>query len=289
VLVAGYFLVRVIHLTVYTIAAAAAGDSGLRRQLAITWAPMLAGSALLLTGVLLGGTWQTVFFAAAVLLDWLVTYLTSMHGNWRLPSPSHWTERHGLFVMLAIGESIVAIGVGAAQLPISSTLILGSVLGIILSVCLWWLYFDAVAMAAEHVLTDTPVADRARLAVEAYTYGHFPIVAGVITTAVGVESVLAHAQESKGLGDFGATMLFGGLALYLIGHVLFKRRMHGEVNRYRVGAAVVLAIGALLGGGLAPLAALATAVVVVGMLVLAENVLYAEQRDAIRHGKAVLR
>jgi low temperature requirement protein LtrA len=287
VLVASYVLVRVIHLTVYTVAATAAEDAGLHRQLAITWGPMLAGSALLFIGVALGERWQTAFFAAAVILDWLGTWLTSRHGNWRLRSPSHYTERHGLFVMLAIGESIVAIGVGAAQLPISTTLIVGAVLGITLSVCLWWLYFDAVAMAAEHVLGDTPESDRARLAVEAYTYGHFPIVAGVITAAVGVESVLAHAQESEGLGGFGAATLYGGLALYLVGHVMFKWRMLGQVSRYRVGAAVVLVIGAVLGAGLAPLAALAAAVLVVGALVMAETLRYADERDAIRHATEV--
>ena len=215
VLVGAYLIVRCVHLTVYALAAR--GDAGLRRQVAISWGPTLAGAVLLVAGVLLGGQLQTVFFAAALVVDWGGIYLTSREGNWRIHSASHWTERHGLFVILAIGESVVAIGVGAAGQPISTPLLAAAVLGVAAALCLWWLYFDVVSRAAEHRLRDAQGQARVRMAIEAYTYGHFPIVAGIIVGAVGVEGVLAHAGDSKGLGAFYALPLYGGFALYLPG------------------------------------------------------------------------
>src|ERR687885_256785 len=145
VLVVAYLLVRCVHLTVYALAAR--GDPGLRRQLAISWGPTVAGGVLLVAGALAGGQVQTVFFAAALVVDWGGIYLTSREGNWRIHSASHWTERHGLFIILAIGESVVAIGVGASGQPISTPLLVAGVLGIAAALCLWWLYFDVVARA----------------------------------------------------------------------------------------------------------------------------------------------
>ena len=120
-LVGAYLLVRCVHLTLYAVAAS--GDRDLRRQLAITWGPLLASAALLVPGALLGGGAQTLLFAAALLVDWVGVYLTSRQGNWRLHSPAHWTERHGNFILLAIGASVVAIGAGAAQQPIDGPLL----------------------------------------------------------------------------------------------------------------------------------------------------------------------
>jgi low temperature requirement protein LtrA len=151
-----------------------------------------------------------VFFAGALVVDWGGIYLTSREGNWRIHSAPHWTERHGLFIILAIGESVVAIGVGAAGQPISTPLLAAAVLGIVAALCLWWLYFDVVSRAAEHRLRDAQGQARLRMALEAYTYGHFPIVAGIIVGAVGVEGVLAHAGEGEALGLFYAAALYGG-------------------------------------------------------------------------------
>ncbi|GAA0390113.1 hypothetical protein Acor_46730 [Acrocarpospora corrugata] len=121
VLVCAYLLVRCVHLTVYAVAAT--GDAGLRHQVVITWLPMAGGAALLVAGVLLGGWTQTLLFTVALLVDWLGIYLTARRGGWRLHSPMHLTERHGLFIILAIGESVVAIGGGAADRPISTPLL----------------------------------------------------------------------------------------------------------------------------------------------------------------------
>jgi hypothetical protein len=110
---------------------------------------------------------------------------------------AHLTERHGLFLILAIGESVVAIGVGAAEQPISAPLLVAAILGMAAAVCLWWLYFDVVSLAAEHRLLEAQGQDRVDLAVEAYAYGHFPLVAGIVLAALGVEGVLAHAPARR--------------------------------------------------------------------------------------------
>ncbi len=281
VLVAAYLVVRLVHLGVYS--AAAGADRGLRRQLAITLVPMLSGAALLLLGAVLGGRLQTALFAAGLAVDWIGTYVTSREGNWRLHSPLHWSERHGLFVILAIGESIVAIGAGAAERPISVPLLVGAILGMATAVALWWLYFDVVSLAAESALSRVAGEARVKLAIDAYTYLHFPLIAGIVLTALGVEEVLAHAEDDEAFGTFAASALFGGLALYLVGHVAFKRRMHAALSVPRLATAVVLLAALPLGARLAPLLALTLAGVVVAALVALETVRYAEVRERLRH------
>jgi low temperature requirement protein LtrA len=279
VLVGAYLIVRCVHLTVYALAAR--GDPGLRRQLAISWVPTLAGAALLIAGVLLGGQLQTVFFAGALVVDWGGIYITSREGNWRIHSAPHWTERHGLFIILAIGESVVAIGVGAAGQPISTPLLVAGVLGIAAALCLWWLYFDVVSRAAEHQLRDAQGQVRIRMAIEAYTYGHFPIVAGIIVGAVGVEGVLAHAGDGKPLGLFYAAALYGGFALYLAGHLLFKQRVYATLSVPRLVTVCLLLLALPAAAYLPPLVGLAGLALLLVALIGFETRRYATLRTGV--------
>jgi low temperature requirement protein LtrA len=282
VLVGAYLIVRCLHLSVYTLAAR--GDPGLRRQLAISWGPTVAGAVLLVAGVLLGGQLQTLFFAGALVVDWGGIYFTSRGGNWRIHSAAHWTERHGLFVILAIGESVVAIGVGAAGQPISAPLLSAGVLGVVAALCLWWLYFDMVSGAAEHRLREEQGQARVRMAIEAYTYGHFPIVAGIVVGAVGVEGVLAHAGEGKPLGLFYAAALYGGFALYLAGHLLFKQRMYAALSVPRLVTVGVLLLVLPAAAFLPPLVGLAALVLLLGALIGVETSRYAALGAGVRRG-----
>jgi low temperature requirement protein LtrA len=283
VLVGAYLLVRCVHLSVYALAAR--GDAGLRRQLAISWVPTVAGAVLLVAGVLfLEGQLQTVFFAGALVVDWGGIYLTSREGNWRIHSAPHWTERHGLFIILAIGESVVAIGVGAAGQPISAPLLAAGVLGIVAALCLWWLYFDVVSRAAEQRLRDARGQARVRMAVEAYTYGHFPIVAGIIVGAGGVEGVLAHAGDGEPLGLFYAAALYGGFALYLAGHLLFKQRMYAALSVPRLVTVGVLLLALPAAAFLPPLVGLVGLVLLLGVLIGLETRRYAALRAGVRPG-----
>jgi low temperature requirement protein LtrA len=262
-----------LHLSVYGLAAR--GDPGLRRQLAISWVPTLGGAALLIAGALLGGKLQIFFFAGALAVDWGGVYITSRGGNWRIHSAPYWTERYGLFIILSIGESVVAIGVGAAGQPISTPLLAAGVLGIGTALCLWWLYFDVVSQAAEHRLRDARGRVRVRMAIEAYTYGHFPIVAGIIVGAVGVEGVLAHAGDSKPLGLFFAAALYGGIALYLVGHLFFKQRVHATLSVPRLVTVVVLVLALPAAAFLPPLVGLAGLVLLLVVLAGVETRRYA--------------
>ncbi|HEX5849863.1 MAG TPA: low temperature requirement protein A [Rubrobacter sp.] len=282
VLVGAYLIVRCLHLSVYTLAAR--GDPGLRRQVAISWVPTLAGAALLIAGALLGGELQVLFFAGALAVDWGGVYVTSREGNWRIQSAPYWTERYGLFIILSIGESVVAIGVGAAGQPISTPLLAAGVLGIATALCLWWLYFDVVSRAAEHRLREAQGQARVRMAIEAYTYGHFPIVAGIIVGAVGVEGVLAHAGDVKPLGLFYAAALYGGIALYLAGHLFFKQRIYATLGVPRLVAVVVLLLALPVAAFLPPLVGLAGLVLLLVVLIGVETRRYAASGTDARTG-----
>ncbi|MGH2681190.1 MAG: low temperature requirement protein A, partial [Actinomycetota bacterium] len=169
-----YLVVRVLHLTIFWVAARTEDDRGLRRQL-LRFAPSVFGStAILLVASQLEGTAQTLTWVAALVVDYVGTILGGASG-WRLRSASHFAERHGLIVIVALGESIVAIGVGA-HVAISWPIIAGSSLGLALAGCLWWVYFDVVSIVAERVLRRLQGEERARLARDAYSYLHLPMV-----------------------------------------------------------------------------------------------------------------
>ncbi|WP_033408553.1 low temperature requirement protein A [Nonomuraea coxensis] len=282
VVVGAYALVRAVHLAVDGAVSGAEGDEGAPRRIALSWGTLLAGVPLLVAGALLGGWAQTVLFAGALAVDRAGAHLTARRGGLRVRDVARRSERHGLFVLLALGESAAATAAGAAGRAVSVPLLAGAALGIAVAVCLWWLYFDVVAPAAEHRLVRALGAIRVKMVVEGYTYGHLPIVAGVVVTAFGVQGVLAHAGEGGALGGFHASVLYGGAALYLGGHVLFGGLMHGVLSLPRL-----LAIGALLAGlpvaiVLPPLAALAGLTLVLVALAAVETARYAEQRRDLR-------
>lgn len=282
VLAVAYGIVRGIHFVLYLLAAG--DDEALRRQVLRTSISMLVGVGLILTGAIIGGQVQIWFWLAGMLADVVLTWVTSAGGDWRIHSPAHWAERHGLVIILALGESIVAIGVGAANEPISVPILVGALLAIMLSVALWWLYFDVIAIAAEHKLAEKTGVQRSALATDAYTYVHLLMIAGIVISALGVEEVLAHATESEPLGLFGAWALFGGTSLYFAGQALFWRRVGGSWKALRlVGATVLLALipaGMLLQS----LAALGLTLVVAVAVVAIETVRYAAHRAEIRSG-----
>jgi low temperature requirement protein LtrA len=152
------------------------------------------------------------------------------------------------------------------------------------ALCLWWLYFDVVSRAAEHRLRDAQGQARVRMALEAYTYGHFPIVAGIIVAAVGVEGVLAHAGEGEPLGLFFAVALYGGFALYLAGHLLFKQRMYAALSVPRLVTVGVLLLALPAAAFMPPLVGLAGLVLLLGILIGVETRRYAALRAGVRPG-----
>jgi low temperature requirement protein LtrA len=203
-----------------------------------------------------------------------------------LTVPEAWQDAPGGLSGPLVGgwaQTLLFIGAGAAAQPISAPLLLGAVLGVAVAAGLWWLYFDVASLAAEHRLAEVQGQARARLALEAYTFGHFPIVAGIVLTALGVEGVLAHAGDSEPLGGFYAASLFGGAALYLAGELVFKQRLHGTPSLPRLVAVGVLLAALPAAIALPPLAGLAGLVLVLAALILVETTRYAQTRRSLRN------
>jgi low temperature requirement protein LtrA len=279
VLAFAYLVVRTVHLVIYTLLAR--GDRGLTRQIAVSWAPVLGGAALLIAGAALGGGRQTVLFAAALAVDWGGVYLTSRRGQWRIHSAGYFAERHQLVTIIAIGESLLAMGAGASGHPMSGALLAAAVLGVAAATGLWWLYFDLATLIGEHQLDKTRGLARLSLAVHAYGYGHFPIIAGIVFTALGIEGVVARADSSHGLDWFYAGALYGGAALYVAGLLLFGRIMLGIWGGIRLAALGLLLAGIPLTTVLPPVAALAGVVMVLAAVAAAETRRYAELRRRV--------
>ena len=280
--VGAYLVVRVVHLVLYALAAG--DDTGLRRQVLVTALPVTAGVVALAIGARTGPAHRLWWWLGALGLDMLGTWATARGGSWRLPSASHWAERHGLVVILALGESVVAVGVGAADTPLSPALVGAAALGVLLSTLLWWLYFDQLAPASEHALARLTGPARVEVGRDAYTYLHFPVVAGVVLGAVGVEHAVGHAADAGPTGTFFAGALLGGPALYLAGHAAFVVRVHRTVAWPRLVAAAVLLAAVPVAGGLRPTAALGVPVAVLAALVAVEATRYADKRRLVRPG-----
>jgi low temperature requirement protein LtrA len=225
-------------------------------------------------GLVQGGLW-----VLALGLDMAGPYFFGSEG-WKLV-PGHFAERHGLIVIIALGESIVAIGVGAEG-GIDVGVVAAAVLGVLVAAALWWLYFDVVALVAERRLTHAePGRERNEIARDSFSYLHFPMVAGIVLLALGLKKTLEHVDDPLELVPAVATL--GGTALYLLAHVAFRWR---NVHRFSTGRLLC----ALVLVALIPLAVELPALATIGMMVAAlavligyEAVAFAELRDRLRH------
>ncbi|MEX2274732.1 MAG: low temperature requirement protein A [Actinomycetota bacterium] len=286
ILALAYLAVRVLHLVIFWLASGF--DAGLRKQL-LKFAPSVLGStALLLVASQLSGTAQTLTWVAVVVVDYAGTILAGASG-WRLYSASHFAERHGLIVIVALGESIVAIGLGVAGLPISWPIIVASTLGLTVAACLWWAYFDVFAIVAERALRRAQGEARARLARDAYSYLHLPMIAGIILLALGLKKVQeyvgdgSHHELSDPLELLPLAAMYAGVAAYLFAHTAFRYRMWHHVwwRRLLVGMLLLALIPAA--AQLPALAALGLLTAVMVGLIAYESVHEAEYRERVRH------
>jgi len=288
VVAACYFVFHALHVAMFWIAAR--DDQGLRRQL-LRFAPTVTvATAILLVASRTTGSTQTLLWAAALGADYVGTLLGGSSG-WRLRSASHFAERHSLIIIVALGESIVAIGVGIAELPISWPIVAGALLGLSVSVSLWWIYFDVTATMAERALADAPEDERPRLARDAFSYLHLPLIAGVVLLALGLKKVLEyvgdaeHHELTDPLTGVGLFALIGGVVIYLVGHVAFKLRTQHVLYWPRLVAAGALVALIPLGAVVPALVMLAVVAAVLGLLVGYETHHHAELRDRIRHDR----
>jgi low temperature requirement protein LtrA len=283
-----YLTVRVLHLAMFWLAARTESDRALRAQL-LRFMPSVFGStAVLLVASQLSGTAQTLTWVGALIVDYVGVILGGASG-WRLRSASHFAERHGLIMIVALGESIVAIGLGVAHLPISWPIIVASALGLVVAGCLWWAYFDVVSIVAERVLRRLEGEERARMARDAYSYLHLPMVAGIALVALGIEKVLeqvghmSDGELSEGLPILPLAALYGGVAVFLFAHVAFKYRTWRRVTVRRVVVGALLCALIPIAMELPALAALGLLTAVFVAMIVTEAIRYAEAREQVRH------
>jgi low temperature requirement protein LtrA len=217
-------------------------------------------------------------WAVALIVDLLGVYIRGGRG-WHL-APAHFAERHALIVIIALGESIVALGLGASH-ELDAGAIVAALLGLAIAAALWWAYFDVVAIVAERRLREATGNAQLAMARDSYSYLHLPMVAGIILFAVGVKKTLGDVGEPLKL--IPAVALCGGVAMYLVAHVLFRLRNVHSFNRHRSIVSVLLL--ALIPAAV-ELPALATLAVVAGLcvgLIAYEAIRFAEARARVRH------
>jgi len=275
-----YFVVRLAHIGTYTLVARAQHDTTLASVVGRLSSTMLPAAALLvLAGALSSGTARAVCWVAALGVDYGGIVARGVEG-WRI-NPSHFAERHGLIIIIALGESIVSLGVGASRIPLGARVIVGALLGIAVAAALWWAYFDVVALVAERRLQTADEREQALIARDSFTFLHLPMVAGIVLFAIGVKRALIHLDTH--LGAVGATALCGGIALYLLSLSALKRRNIGSFNRPRIVVAAILV--ALIPAARAVPALVAIALVACAAcgLIAFELVRYNESRARIRH------
>ncbi|HEY6762100.1 MAG TPA: low temperature requirement protein A [Baekduia sp.] len=195
-----------------------------------------AGAALAVAGGAVGGTAQVVLWTAAVAVSWLIPRLLIGTLSFEVV-PAHFVERHGLVVIVAIGESVVAIGIGAADLAVDFELVVVAVLGLLLSAALWWTYFGGDDERAVEALAAMAPGARGRAALDGFGYAHFALLLGIVCVAVGLKTATGHAYDALGSGP--ALALAGGVALFLAADAAFRRALRIGTGTARLLAAAV--------------------------------------------------
>jgi len=272
-----YGAVRAAHIALFVLASR--DDPSLRHSVVGLAGSTAVGVGLLVGASFLNGFAQGALWALALALDMAGPYFFGAEG-WKLV-PGHFAERHGLIVLIALGESIVAIGVGA-QHGIDAGVVGAAVLGTALAATIWWLYFDVVAIvAARRLARATPGRPQNAMARDSYSYLHFPMVAGIVLIALGMKKTLGHVEAH--LHAVPATALLGGTALYLLAHVAFRYRHTRTVNTRRLGLAVLLLVLIPAATTLPAIGALGALVALLVGLIAYETHSYGDSRDRIRH------
>jgi low temperature requirement protein LtrA len=272
-----YAFVRVAHIALFLIASRS--DPHLRRAVVGLAASTAVGVGLLVTAAFADGLLQGGLWATALVLDMGGPYIMDA-GGWKLV-PHHFAERHGLIVIIALGESIVAVGVGAGA-HVDAGIVVAAAVGTAVAAALWWLYFDIVAIvAARRLASADPGRDRNEMARDSYSYLHFPMVAGIVLVALGMKKTLGHVGDPLKLVP--AAALLGGTSLYLLAHVGFRYRHIHTVNTRRLGLAVLLLAFVPVGVEIPALATIAVLAGALVLLIVVETRSYGDARERIRH------
>jgi low temperature requirement protein LtrA len=271
-----YAFVRVMQLVLYAVSAP---DVNVYQAVLRMSPTSVLSCAMLIGASFADGTTQGAIWAAALLIDYTGVMIGRGRG-WTL-HPKHFAERHGLIVLIALGESIVAVGIGASS---SAELELGeigaAVLGVVVAASLWWVYFDVTALVAERRLTQATGEERAELARDSYSYLHLPLVAGIVLLALGIKKTLEYTD--KPLDTIPAVALCGGVGLFLLAQVARRARAMHTFGIHRFVAAVLAVALIPLALEVDALIALAALAVLTSSLVGYEYWRFRESRARLR-------
>jgi low temperature requirement protein LtrA len=272
-----YGVVRAAQIGLFVLASR--DDPALRRSVVGLAVGSAVGVGLLIAASFLDGLAQGGVWVLALALDMAGPFVYGS-GGWRLV-PGHFAERHGLIIIIALGESIVAIGAGAhAHLTLG--IATAAVLGIALSAALWWMYFDVVALvSARRLVNAAKGRERNELARDSYSYLHFPMVAGIVLVALGLKTTLGDVTAT--LETVPAFALLGGVSAYLLGLVGFRYRHVHTINRRRLALAILMFALLPVAVRVPALVIVAIVVAVLSAVIAYETIGYGEGRDRIRH------
>jgi low temperature requirement protein LtrA len=275
-----YGIVRAAQIALFWIASE--DDPGLRRSIVGLAVGTAIGISLLLAGSFLDPGPRAAVWGLALVLDMSGPQLFGSEG-WHLV-PGHFAERHGLIIIIALGESIVAIGVGAGA-EMTWGIAGAATLGIAILAALWWTYFDVVALVSARRLASVPEGKvRNELARDSYSYIHFAMVAGIILVALGLKKTLGDVDGELKLVP--AFALLAGAALYLLGLAAFRYRHVKSVNWRRLGLAAILVALLPAAVELPAISIVAIAATLLWVLIALETRGYGEDRAQVRHGNA---
>jgi low temperature requirement protein LtrA len=273
-----YAIARWLHIFIFAEANDDVDAGEAIRRLARTALP---APALLIGAAFLEGPPQTLLWVVAIAVDFSGPFVFGVRG-FRV-SPGHFAERFALIVIIALGESIVAIAAGLTG-GLDAGVVAAALLGLVVACALWWAYFDVVALVAERRFRRSEGDSRNLIARDSYSYLHLPMIAGIVLVAVGVKKTIGEVDAP--LKTIPAVALFGGIALYYAGHVGFRLRNVGSVNRPRLTALVACLAAIPLAREADALVALALAAAITSAVIAYETTAYAEARARIRREHA---
>ncbi|MEV6360529.1 low temperature requirement protein A [Nocardia asteroides] len=282
-----YLVVRLLHVLTFWVISRE--DPQLRGQVHRFVPGMLIGTTLLLIASQMTGTAQTVLWILALAGDYVGTLVGGT--GWRLRSIGQFAERHGLIVIIALGESIVSIGIGVAGSPISWAVVVAALLGLTVAGLLWWSYFDVTSLSVERAFAESTGTRRIRIARNCYSFLHLPMVVGIVMLSLGLKKILSAVSDADAhriadsLHGWSAVALLGGTALYLLALVAFKTYATGSIAVTRVVAASVMIAGAPLSGHIPALVTLGGLTVCLSAMIGYEAVRHDQFRRAIRGGR----
>ena len=274
-----YAVVRIGQIALFLLASR--DDPGLRSSVIGLAISTAIGVGLVIGASFLDSGQQAALWGLAIVLDWGGPALFGASG-WRLV-PAHFAERNNLVIILALGESIVALGIGA-EIDLTAGVIVAAVLGVALASALWWIYFDVVSLVtARRLALATEGRQQNALARDSYSYIHFPMVAGIVLAALGLEETLAHVDEAFDAEH--AFALLGGVAIYLLAHVALRLRNAHTLNVQRLLAALVLFALIPVAVWVPAIASVIGVNVLLWAMIAYETVrVYDERRYQLRHG-----